>query len=80
MRVKRNVDIQPLTYFFLSTICTGNYLKNIIFSCNKLTSIAIDVKVLISNLGSNFKRFSATVGLSLNKRYFNVIFKKVSKK
>lgn len=53
-------------------------MKNIIFSCiSKLKQISFDVKVLISDLSSNFKCFSTTIGVCSSKPYFNVGFQEV---
>jgi hypothetical protein len=64
---------QPLAYFFVSTSCTANSLKNLIFICiQKLRTISFNVKAVISNLGSNFKLFVDKVGIKPEKPYFNV--------
>lgn len=64
---------QPLAYFFVSTSCTGSSLKNVIFnSIHKLSLISFNVKAVISDLGTNFKMFADTVGVTPDKPYFNV--------
>ncbi|CAI6353484.1 unnamed protein product [Macrosiphum euphorbiae] len=69
---------QPLAFYFVSTSCVGDDLKNIIFNCiNTLEKISFNVKVLISDLGSNFKRFATTLGISPSKPYFNVGTKEI---
>lgn len=62
---------QPLAYFFVSSSCSGNSLKSVIFNCiNKLSLCSFNVKALITDMGSNFKMFSDIVGVTPDKPYF----------
>lgn len=45
---------QPLCFFFVSSTCSGYDLHNIIFTCiQKLLNKSFNVRVMISDLGSN---------------------------
>jgi len=47
----------PLCYFFVASNCSGYNLQSIIFNCiQKLSNISFNVKVMISDLWSNFKK------------------------
>jgi len=64
---------QPIGYYFVGSTCTGFSLKNIIYKCIlKLTSISFNVRVMISDMGSNFKSFADSVGVTPENPYFKV--------
>jgi len=69
---------QPIGYFFVATSCSGADLLGIIFSCiHKLYSLSLDVRVMISDLGSNFKNFVDTRHITPETPYFNVSGKEI---
>lgn len=64
---------QPISYFFVAAPCTGYDLQNIIFQCvQRLGNITFNVKLMISNLGSNFKRFTDEQCITPQTPYFKV--------
>lgn len=68
----------PLCYFFVASNCSGYDLQSIIFNCiQKLSSISFNVKVMISDLGSNFKKCSDQQGIIPETPYFNVSGKEI---
>jgi len=69
---------QPIGYFFVATTCTGADLLTIIFSCiHKLHSISLNVRVMISDLGLNFKNFVDSRHITPETPYFNVSGKEI---
>lgn len=69
---------QPVAYCFLSGSCGHDDLTDIIMSTiAKLLNISINVKVFISDQGSNFIKFSKNVYVSPKRPFFNVNGKKV---
>jgi len=59
--------------FFFATNCSGYDLQSIIFNCvQKLCSISFNVKVMVSDLGSNFKKFADQQGNTAKTPYFNI--------
>lgn len=47
---------QPLGYLFVSSTCKGYSLMSVIFNCiSKLKNIGLNVRVMISDMGSSFK-------------------------
>lgn len=69
---------QSLCYFFVVTNCSGYDLQSIIFNfIQKLSSISFNVKVMISDLGSNFKKFADQQGITPETPYFNVSGKEI---
>lgn len=64
---------QPIGYFFVASSCTGYNLENVIFKyISRLDSISINIKVIISDLGSNFKKFADQLNVTHETPYFNV--------
>ncbi len=64
---------QPIGYFFVASTCTGYDLQNIIFqTIQKLSNISFNVVAMISDLGSNFKRFADQQSITPQTPYFNV--------
>lgn len=69
---------QPIGYYFVGSTCSGFSLKNIIYKCIlKLTSISFNVRVMISDMGSNFKSFADNVGVTPENPYFKVGTKEI---
>lgn len=49
---------QPIGYFFVSSTCTGENLKYIIFNAiEKIFAVGLNVKCFITDSGSNFVQF-----------------------
>lgn len=64
---------QNLGYFFIHTNITVKDLKKIIEDCvQKLNKAGLYVRVLTSDLGTNFNKFSKMLGVTINKPYFQI--------
>lgn len=69
---------QPIGYFFVANSCTGADLLTIIYSSiHKLHSISLVVKAMISDLGSNFKKFAESRHITPETPYFNISGKEI---
>lgn len=64
---------QPIAYFLISNSCSGNDLKDIIFSIiTRLQNIKLNIKAFITDQGSNFSQFAKNLYVSPDKPYFEV--------
>lgn len=69
---------QLIRYFFVNTTCTGFSLKNIIYKCIlKLFSISLNVRVMISDISSNLKSFTNSVGVTPENPCFKIGTQKI---
>jgi len=59
---------------FVASNCFGYDLQSII---QKLSSISFNVKIMISDLGSNFKKIADQQGITPETIYFNVSGKEI---
>lgn len=64
---------QPIAYFLVFSSCSGNDLKDIIFSTiSRLQNIKLNIKAFITDQGSNFSQFAKNLYVSPGKPYFEV--------
>ncbi|KAK9722071.1 Transposase protein [Popillia japonica] len=69
---------QPLGYALTNSTCGGKDLKTMLFSAiTKLREIDLNVRVVISDAGSNFLKFAADNGVKAETPYFYVQENKV---
>lgn len=69
---------QPIAYFFVENSCPVEDMKIIIFQAiQKLQSIALNVRALITDQGPNFQKLSNMLGISEEQFYFEIDDKKV---
>lgn len=62
---------QPIAYFLVSKHYTELELQDIVFSTiSKLFNIDINVKTFVTNMGSNFYKFSKVVNVSPTRPFF----------
>lgn len=64
---------QPLAFHFVRNSCGVGDLKQILFTTiSRLNEVGLDVKVVVSDMGSNFVKLSSELGVTTNKPYFVV--------
>lgn len=64
---------QPLGYFFLKSTAKAEDLQRILLDCvKKLREVGADVKVVVSDMGSNFIQLSKKLGVTTEKTDFQV--------
>lgn len=64
---------QPIAYFFVHNSFTGGSLQNTIFGIiNRLHSTPLNIRVLITDQGSNFYAFVKSLNVSKERPFFTV--------
>lgn len=69
---------QPLGYYFIETTCNSEDLNEIITDCiRKMTEVGLDVRALISDMGSNFVKLSKKLGITKESSSFHIDDRKI---
>ncbi|KAI4470153.1 sodium-coupled monocarboxylate transporter [Holotrichia oblita] len=64
---------QPLEYYFVHSTCKAEDLKQIIINCiEKMLSTGLDVRAVVSDMGTNFKQVSKMFGINKHNSSFQV--------
>lgn len=69
---------QPIAYYFVYNSCTGFTLQNTIFAViNRLHITPFNIRVMATDMGSNFYAFAKSVNVFKERPFFTINNKKI---